>query len=123
MDIFDAFPSQQASLYLREGTTAGDSLGTEYVEEAVFKQRQGMAQTGEKDTRTGDATLYLRPYSKFVDDSGGNMVGNYVKIGSNYYRITSWSEGKNFDTREIEHYRLDMERKEPGAWAQNYTLE
>jgi len=123
MDVFEAFPTQQAILYLRISHTSGDQLGDDYIEDAVFKQRQGVAQTGEKDTRTGDATLYLKPSSAFVAASGGNMVGSYAKIDGNLYRITSWSEGKDFDTAEVKHYRLDMERKDESSWAQSSILE
>lgn len=128
MDVFDAFSTQEVELILRKQHAGGDQEGTVYCEDAVVKQRQGMAQSAEKDTRTGDATIYLRPSSKFVTATDGNMVGNYARIETGnvpeqLYRIASWSEGKDQDTGEVLHYRLDLERKDATTWAQNSILE
>lgn len=128
MDVFDAFPPQAIKLALRVTSTEGDVAGEVFTGEGVLKQREGMSEALERDTRTGDATLYIRPSHPFVAATDGKMVGHYAYIATDdlaeqFYRIARTSEGKDFDTGEIKHYRLDLEKKEETVWQADSILE
>ena len=127
MDVFDLFVPQELKFIKLRSTVAGNQEGEDFTCIGVVKQREGIAQDTEQDTRTGDATVYIKPGNPFVEATGGSMVGHLVRITTDdlpeqLHRIISSSEGKDFDTNEVRHYRLDTKKIEATKWAQSSVL-
>lgn len=106
--VFDYFGSVDYQ-YLETGssTVRGDVILSASTHRGIFKLRDGMVE-GDRELRTSDATLHVHP-EDFADPS--QLVGNGIYYDGVFYEIVGCTAGTNFDTHEIEHYRLTLEVK------------
>lgn len=106
--VFEHFASVSYKfLRIVRGTVRGDEIISAETFEGIFKLRDGMVQ-GEREVATSDATLHVHP-EDFGDE---NLVGNGILVGGKTYRIAGMTAGRNFNTGEVEHYRLTLERED-----------
>lgn len=110
--VFDNFAMQPYKfLTVERGTVRGNKIVEATLHEGVFKARSGMVQ-GEREVATSDATLHVKPedYEDFksVDD----FLGHAILFNGVAYRIAGATAGTNFETGEMEHYRLTLEKEE-----------
>ena len=135
MTVFDAFPQiDYTYLVVSRGEVYGNRVISEIERRGIFKLRSGMTQASSQETRGSGATLHIHPDDKVAlirftldhstldgrdvlaeDDtdlaaSGDEIVGNGIRYASIDYSIIGMTEGRNFETNEIEHYTLTLER-------------
>lgn len=93
----------------------GNTIVTSISATGVFKTRLGMVQADNLETLESDATLHIRPDESFVATVDQNMVGHGIDFEGITYRITGQTNGVNYDTNALEHYRVTL-KKENIAW-------
>ena len=108
MTVFDCFGSVSYK-YLLTGTSTvqGDVILSATSHSGVFKLRDGMVQ-GDRELRTSTATLHVHPEDF---ESPETLVGNGILVEGKFYEIIGATAGTNFDTHEVEHYRLTLQVK------------
>ena len=106
--VFDYFGSVDYK-YLETGssTVNGDVILSATEHQGIFKERNGMVE-GDRELRTSDATLHVHPEDYEHPES---LVGNGILHNGVFYEIVGMTAGTNFDTHEVEHYRLTLEVK------------
>ena len=106
--VFDYFGSVSYKfLVTGSSTIKGDVILSATEHEGIFKLRDGMVE-GDRELRTSDATLHVHPEDY---ESPEMLVGNGILYDGVFYEIVGCTEGTNFDTHEVEHYRLTLEVK------------
>ena len=75
----------------------------------MFREKSGMRRGTNGEEFAENSTLFVRPEDIPVD-----AVGNGIRINRKTYNIIAMSEGKNFDTNEVEHLKLTLERASYG---------
>ena len=108
MTVFDLFTSVSYS-YLTTGisTIKGEIILSATPHQGIFKLRDGMVE-GERELRTSDATLHVHPEDYEHPEA---LVGNGILYDGKFYEIVGCTAGTNFNTHEIEFYRLTLEVK------------
>ena len=106
--VFDYFGSVEYEfLETTSSTVRGDVILSATEHEGIFKLRDGMVE-GDRELRTSDATLHVHPEDF---ESPEDLVGNGILYNGVFYEIVGCTAGTNFDTHEVEHYRLTLEIK------------
>lgn len=106
--VFDYFGSVEYKfLETTSSTVRGDVILSATEHEGIFKLRDGMVE-GDRELRTSDATLHVHPEDF---ESPEDLVGNGILYNGVFYEIVGCTAGTNFDTHEVEHYRLTLEIK------------
>jgi len=117
--VFDVFPETAYTfLQLIQGGARGNSVKESTDTTGVFKERNGMTQNNNLETKESSSTLHIHPNEPFIATlqaiTGGNqfLVGHGIRHTENgftqEYRIIGQTAGKNFDTNVLEHYRLTL---------------
>ena len=110
MTVFESFEQiTYTYLVLSRGEVYGNRIVSETDHQGVFKLRSGMNSMNNQETRESSATLHIHPED--IAD-GDEIVGNGIRYAGKDYSITGFTEGRNFDTNDVEHYRLTLERTE-----------
>lgn len=108
MTVFDVFGSVEYKfLVTGSSTIQGDVILSATTYEGVFKLRNGMVE-GDRELRTSDATLHVHP-EDFANPEV--LVGNGILYDGVFYEIVGCTAGTNFETHEVEFYRLTLEVK------------
>lgn len=108
MTVFDVFGSVEYKYLLTGSSTIeGDVILSATSHKGIFKLRDGMIE-GDRELRTSDATLHVHPEDFEHPEL---LVGNGVLYDGVFYEIVGCTAGTNFDTHEIEHYRLTLQVK------------
>lgn len=111
MDVFDVFVTTSYSfLTVNRGGVVGNTIEASTEATGVFKLRDGLSTSDNRETRQSDATLHVRPSESFITAVGGNMVGHGIRKDDQDYSIIAQTGGDNFHTGVREHYRLTLER-------------
>lgn len=108
MTVFDLFGSVSYK-YLRIGnsTLSGAKILSATEHQGIFKLRDGMVQ-GERELLTSTATLHVHP----EDFEGADaLVGDGILYEGKFYEIVGATAGTNFNTHEVEFYRLTLQVK------------
>lgn len=105
--VFDCFTSTNYTFLLIGSTIRGETILDSEEYEGVLKSRNGMEQ-GDRELRTSAATLHVKP-SDFPNPE--KLVGNGILHDGVFYGIVGCTVGTNFDTGEVEHYRLTLQIK------------
>ena len=108
MTVFELFGSDSYK-YLVTGssTIKGDVILSATVHQGIFKLRDGMVE-GDRELRTSDATLHVHPEDYEHPEA---IVGNGILYKGVFYEIVGCTAGTNFNTHEVEFYRLTLEVK------------
>lgn len=105
---FDVFKLQAYEyLEISRGSVRGNVIKTRCSLMGIFKDRDGMEKSGNVETYKADARIHVKP-EDFDVTSPKELVGNGIAINGQTYSIDNASSGTNFETGEIEHYRLDL---------------
>lgn len=113
MDIFSVFTQEPYTFIAVEPVSSGGyKVVQEFEALGVIKHRDGKVLNGHDESFDTQTTLHIHPTEGFIEFVGGSdrIVGNYIKINNVDYQINACTEGKNFDTGIVEHYRLTLER-------------
>lgn len=114
MDIFDVFNlSDYIFLRISRGGVYGNIIEEEYEASGVFKLRSGMIQSNNQESRQSESTLHVRPDESFLQDITVDgkilFVGHGVSINGEDYEIIGATGGQNYESGELEHYRLTLQ--------------
>ncbi len=115
MGIWDYFDTDTYTFLRVDARTQGLKVLEEYDSDGVFKIRGGMTSTN-IETPTADVTLTVRPDEAFVGDLNADMVGHCVRVARTPYealdyRIVGQIEGYDWDTNELDFYKLRLKRE------------
>ena len=88
-------------------TVKGDVILSAEEHSGIFKLRDGMVE-GDRELRTSSATLHVHPEDY---ENPEELVGNGILYDGVFYEIIGCTAGTNFDTHEVEHYRLTLQVK------------
>ena len=117
--VFDLFTSDNYEyLQVERGMVEGNRITKTIPHEGVFKLRSGMTQSArgssmsaDREVEQSDATLHVHP-EDYDGISPDELVGNGIRYNGVNYRIAGVTEGKDFDTGEVEFYRLTLEKEQ-----------
>ena len=109
--VFDLFTSDSYEyLQVERGTVDGNKITKTVSHQGVFKLRSGMVQ-GDREVEKSNATLHVHP-EDYEGISPDELVGNGIRYNGENYRITGVTEGKDFDTGEVEFYRFTLNKEQ-----------
>lgn len=112
MRVFDVFEEQPYTfLRVTKGTVRGNTIDEETGRMGVFKLRSGVTSTGGIQTTSSTASLHVRPEDYDTDET---FVGHGIRHDGIDYQITGVTGGRNFETNELEHWTLALERGDYG---------
>lgn len=117
--VFDVFKEVQMEyLPLNRGRVFGNLTGNARLISGIFKLRTGMTANGGTEAFSSSATVHAHPEDF---EEGDKIVGNGIEYNGELYEIVGLTEGRNFDTNEVEHLTLTLNR---GALTQqnNYNV-
>lgn len=103
-DLFEEVPYNY--LEISRGGVYGNRILSSTPAMGVFKLRNEQVMVNNQELRQSAATLHIRPSEAFAND---NMVGQGISQGGIDYVIIGQTGGFNFDTGELEHYRLTLQ--------------
>lgn len=111
MRIFDTFSETEYSfLRVNRGNVYGNTIEEELANRrGVFREKSGMKRGSNGEEFAENSTLFVKPEDIPID-----AVGNGIRINHKTYTIIAMHEGKNFDTNEVEHLKLTLERASYG---------
>lgn len=108
MTVFDLFGSVSYKyLSIGNSTLSGARILSATEHEGIFKLRDGMVQ-GDRELLTSTATLHVHPEDY---ESPEALVGEGILYGGVFYEIVGATAGTNFNTHEVEFYRLTLQVK------------
>lgn len=112
--VFDVFDlSDYTFLKISRGGVYGNVIEESYPAEGVFKLRSGMVQANNQESRQSDSTLHVKPDESFIADITVDgkilFVGHGIRVQGKEYEITGATGGQNYETNELEHYRLTLQ--------------
>lgn len=107
--VFDLFREVEMEfLTISRGDVYGNRIIDEKPIMGIFKDKSGMNSMANQETRESNATVHVHP-EDFTDDIP-EIVGNGIRYKGKEYSIIGATEGRNFDTNEVEHIKLTLER-------------
>ena len=119
MDVFQAFASSEyVYLKINRGGVAGNLIVSQTPAEGVFKLRSGMTVSNDQETKTSDATLHIRPHEEFLANNSGNLIGHGIRCQGRDYEIVGQTGGQNFETGDLEHYRVTLQATDFSDYAE-----
>lgn len=111
--VFDVFTSTPYTfLEIEQSHIRGDVVKSERQLEGVFKEKMGSVQNGNIEAMESSSTLHVRPADFPTVSTCADLVGQGVRVSGQEYTIIGATAGTNFDTGEIEHYRLTLAKAE-----------
>lgn len=124
MSIFDYFDTAEYTFLRVSPQVKGLKILEEYEADGVFKIRGGMT-VANIETPTADATLAVKAEEGFVSDLEADMVGHCVRVSRTPYetldyRIVGQVEGYDWDTNELDFYKLSLKRET--LWDQSTSV-
>lgn len=106
--VFDHFEvTPYEFLSIKRGTVLGNVIEESFEATGVFKLRNGIISVTNQESHQSDATLHIRPSESFATT---DMVGQGIRKDGIDYEIVGQTGGFNFDTNELEHYRVTLQR-------------
>ena len=111
-DVFSVFNTKDYTFIKTTPANGGYESVEEYEANGVVKHRDGKVMNGRSESYDTQTTLHIRPSEPFIDAVGGakELVGNFIRIDGEEYRINAVTTGTNFDTGLVEHYRATLEK-------------
>ena len=111
-DVFSFFKTRDYTFIKTTPTNGGYRSVEEYEANGVVKHRDGKLLNGRQESYDTQTTLHIRPSEPFIDAVGGakELVGNFIRIDGEEYRINAVTTGENFETGLVEHYRATLEK-------------
>lgn len=117
MTVFDVFKAVPYSyLVIAQGTVRGDAVVSERQLEGIFKDKAGEVQNGNMESVSSTSTLHVYP-SDFPNTDCSSLIGNGIRYNGVEYTITGATAGMNYETGNLEHYRLTLQKAKFTAMA------
>lgn len=108
--VFDVFKqTPYVFLTIAQSRIKGDTITNERGLMGIFKDKSGSVQNGNMESIESTATLHVHP-EDFKDWSTGQFIGQGVRINGVDYAISGATAGMNYETGELEHYRLTLQK-------------
>lgn len=116
MDVFALFTTNDYTFLQLESGSGGNRVIAESEANGIVKLRDDMTQVDNVENPDSNASVHVRPTESFITEVGGNLVGHGIRITKDNhleddYRIIGQVEGFDFDTGELEFYRVDLKRE------------
>jgi len=121
--VFTAFVTSPYTFIQTEAVNGGYRSVAEYEANGVIKHRDGKLLNGRQESYDTQTTLHIRPSEPFIDAVGGakELVGHFIKIDGEEYRINAVTTGANFGSGVVEHYRATLEKA--NLWVSELPLD
>ncbi len=119
--MFNLFNTNAYKFLILEKELIGSVATTEYDAEGVIKFRDGVVTGDGAETFESTATLHIKPNEPFIALLDGNLLGNGVRIEDEAgetqdYKIIGQSIGKDFDTGNVEFYKVTLQKENIVEW-------
>lgn len=112
MTVFDMFVEVLFEyLTISRGEVYGNRITGQKTLRGIVKIKEGMISQGNQEIRKSNNTVHVHP-EDFVGLTCEQIIGNGIRYNNTDYSIVGVTEGRNFDTNEIEHLTLTLERAE-----------
>lgn len=110
MTVFDLFKEVEFDyLTISRGEVYGNRITADNKLMGVVKIREGMTTQNNQETRETNSMVHVHP-EDFTGLACEDIVGNGIRYNDTDYSIIGVTEGRNFDTNEVEHLTLTLER-------------
>ena len=112
MTVFDMFVEVPFEyLTISRGEVYGNRIIGQKTLRGIVKIKEGIISQGNQEIRKSNNTVHVHP-EDFVGLTCEQIIGNGIRYNNADYSIIGVTEGSNFDTNEIEHLTLTLERAE-----------
>lgn len=120
MGLFDQFTNTSYTFLQLQSKAGGNVIVSETEAEGIFKIRSGMVEVLNIESFGGvasaAASLHIKPDEPFLDAVGRELVGHGIRVAKSgseplEYRIEGQVEGFDFDTGELEFYKVTLKRE------------
>lgn len=118
--MFDLFDTSDYTFLQLEGGSGGNKVVDEVEANGIVKLRDGMVQIDNMEAFDSTSSIHIRPDEPFISTLAGNLVGHGIRVNGTEYRIEGQVVGKDFDTGQIEFYRVTIKRE--SIWQQPSDL-
>lgn len=108
-DMFSEVPFEY--LTISRGEVYGNRIISQKTLHGIVKIKEGMISQSNQEIRKSNSTVHVHP-EDFKGMSCEQIIGNGIRYGGADYSIIGVTEGRNFDTNEVEHLTLTLERAE-----------
>lgn len=108
-DMFSEVPFEY--LIISRGEVYGNRIISRRTLRGIVKVKEGMISQGNQETRKSNNTIHAHP-EDFAGLTCEQIIGNGIRYNNADYSIIGVTEGRNFNTNEIEHLILTLERAE-----------
>jgi hypothetical protein len=120
MSVFTAFKSKPFKFLRLKTSVNGKTIDEIYDTTGIIKLRD-MQSGSEVKTKTSETTIHIKPDEPFVGDLKGFLVGHGVRVGQGSkdpvdYEILAQTYGYNYETNELEHIRVVLQKVEIATW-------
>lgn len=111
-DVFQEIPYK--FLFVQRGMVKGNVVTESEEFMGIFKLRQNDTTTQNMEIYQSDSTLHAHPEDIYtVTDDIDSLVGQGIRAeGFGDYEISRVTSGWNYDTNEIEHFTLTLQKAE-----------
>jgi hypothetical protein len=128
VDVFQLFTTTDYTFLEIDSKSAGNIVLNEYASNGIVKLRDGKVQVDNVESYEATSTIHVRPLEAFLATLGGNMVGHGIRVEKDNheaveYRIIRQVEGYDFDTGELEFYKITLNRERISPWPSSLPLE
>lgn len=108
--VFDTF-KEAPFIYLTisRGEVYGNRITDQKTLKGIVKIKEGMISQTNQETRKSNSTVHVHS-EDFADLTREQIIGNGIRYNGADYSIIGVTEGRNFDTNEVEHLTLTLER-------------
>lgn len=109
--MFDLFDTSPYTFLLLESGSGGNKILEEVEATGIVKLRDGMVQVDNMEAFDSTSSVHIRPDETFISSLSGNLVGHGIRVNGVDYRIEGQTVGKDFDSGQIEFYRVTLKRE------------
>lgn len=119
--MFNLFNTNNYKFLILEKELIGSVATTEYDAQGLIKFRDGEIVSNNAETFSSSATLHIKPDEPFIALLNGNLLGNGIRIvdeagETEDYKIIGQSIGKDFDTGNVEFYKVTLQKENIVEW-------
>jgi len=116
VSVFDHFVSTPYTFLQLGSTVEGNTIVEEFTTTGIVKLRDSMIQVDNMENFDSESSIHIRANEPFLDVVGGNMVGHGIRSSKDNhnateYRIISQVEGYDFESGELDFYRVVLKRE------------
>lgn len=115
--VFDHFEETPYTfLQVSRGEVYGNVIEDTFDAMGVFKKRSGMVSVTDQESKQSESTLHIHPDDIYLLAVGvtesEDLIGHGIRKDGTDYEIINATDGFNFETNDLEHYRLTLQATE-----------